>query len=663
MIKIYFDGVLLDNRYYMGFNYSYEMFEKEFYLGSTGSLAATLTIPKVALPQIPTIVSIAFDNDLWMSLVIDSIEETDNEEYKLTLTDKLVDTEVEYDFSNDVPISAKTLLENICTEFLIPHDTFNFTNQDVTISAYDNTITAREYIGMIAELAGGYAIIDENDKLQIKTFLNQTPTNIITADDVDTFKIKNTITIQRVVWQFVANKFESSSDESLYTIYLDGNNLFLQNMTQEIFTNICNNIIGLTISNIKIPTTNKFFKEKDLIKFIDRDTTEYIILPQYEADYLGGFIGSYDSNIDNGKQNETKVKTTATKVKRIKQVVDQDNATLMIAVQDITYQKEVTNLGLQQAINANTTLINQTASEIRTEVSETAGNLQGNIDILGEDLENTEEALQGQIQQNSTRITQLANSITNTVKSIGGNNLLRNSVGFATTLDDNDNKTLDFWTETTPGHITSIQDADTEATTSSGSKIQFNGSAILAQDYVTQIGMVYGISFKLKHIINGGTADSIRITLSGDGATPIEILDSAQQTREYSTFTQFSEFTYIATITSPKIIITVTGDDIIEISDLIISQGENQAWSCYYDEVYGKEHRLDKFGLKLSDLGTGDYSQETVRGLKFTENSEVVAEISKNRAKSDSAEFTNSMTIRKLKTVALDDNNIIEYIE
>lgn len=663
MIKIYFDGVLLDNQYYMGFNYSYEMFEKEFYLGSTGSLAATLTIPKVALPQIPTIVSIAFDNDLWMSLVIDSIEENDNEEYKLTLTDKLVDTEVEYDFSNDVPISAKTLLENICTEFLIPHDTFNFTNQDVTISAYDNTITAREYIGMIAELAGGYAIIDENGKLQIKTFLNQTPTNIITADDVDTFKIKNTITIQRVVWQFVANKFESSSDESLYTIYLDGNNLFLQNMTQEIFTNICNNIIGLTISNIKIPTTNKFFKEKDLIKFIDRDETEYIILPQYEADYLGGFIGSYDSNIDNRKQNETKVKTSATKIRRIKQIVDQDNATLTIAVQDITEQKEVTNVGLRQSIQDNTTLINQTAENIRFEVNETAGNLQGNIDVVQENLDAVEGSLLGEIQKNSSAIQLLRESITSTVKSIGGNNLLRNSVGFATTLDENNNKTLDFWTETTPGHITSIQDADTEATTTSGSKIQFNGEATLSQEFVTQVGMTYGVSFKIKHIINGGTADRVKITLTGDGGVAKEVLTTEQETREYATFMQLSEFTYIATTASPKITITTTGDDIIEISDLIISQGENQAWSCYYDEVYGKEHRLDKYGLKLIDLGTGAYSQETTRALKFVENNEVVSEISKNRTKSDTAEFINSMTLRKLKMVALDDNNVIEYVE
>ena len=259
MIEIYFDGVLLDNSNYMGFNVNFQPFEKEFYLGSTGSINASLTIPKGALPASLTNVVIKLDGEDWYHCVVDAIEENDNEEYVLTLTDKLIETEVGYDFSDKVPINAKTLLENICTDFNIPHDEFNFANQGVEISSYDSTVTAREYLSMIAELAGGYITINKDGKLEIRTYLSDISNNTITADDVDTFKIKNTITIQRVVWEFVSSKMESSEDESLYTVYLDGNNLFLQKMTNEMFTNICNNIIGLELSNIKISTTNKFF--------------------------------------------------------------------------------------------------------------------------------------------------------------------------------------------------------------------------------------------------------------------------------------------------------------------------------------------------------------------------------------------------------------------
>ena len=110
MIEIYFDGQLLDNSNYLAFNVSYQPFEKEFYLGSTGSITASLTIPKGALPQSLTNVVIKLDGEDWYHCVVDAIEENDNEEYVLTLLELITNTEVEYDFSDKVPISAKTLL-------------------------------------------------------------------------------------------------------------------------------------------------------------------------------------------------------------------------------------------------------------------------------------------------------------------------------------------------------------------------------------------------------------------------------------------------------------------------------------------------------------------------------------------------------------------------
>ena len=94
MIEVYFDGVLLDNSNYLGFDVSFQPFDKEFYLGSTGSIKASLTIPKGALPTSLNEVVIKINDDNWCYCVIDSIEENDNEEYVISLTDKLIDTEV-----------------------------------------------------------------------------------------------------------------------------------------------------------------------------------------------------------------------------------------------------------------------------------------------------------------------------------------------------------------------------------------------------------------------------------------------------------------------------------------------------------------------------------------------------------------------------------------
>lgn len=814
MIEIYFDGKLLDNQNYLGFDVSFQPFDKEFYLGSTGSINASLTIPKEALPDSLNKVLIKINDENWYSCVVDSIEETDNEEYKITLMDALTHTEVNYDFSEKVPISAKTLLEDICTDFNIPHDEFNFTNQDVITNSYDSSMTARDYIGMIAELAGGYATINKEGKLEIKTYKDSIGTNTIDADEVDTFKIKNTVTIERVVWQFVSDKKESSLDESLYTIYLDGNNLFLQTISDEQFADICNNIIGFSFSSIKITTTNKFFNDKQIIKFTDREENVYNLLPFFEASYNGGLIGSYDSNLENSKENETRVRNNSQNIKRIKQTVDQNANTLHIAVEDITTQKEITNPHFDQRISKNSTDIEVTATSIRQEVSDKETQLKNDIAEVQKDLDETEENLNERITENKSSIEILSQNITSTVKSIGGNNLLRNSVGFAKSIksrpsknlldltDTNwkkvacilleDNKTiranlqgnyyanlenstqeiidylmarrgtkltfsfkeavpnmtmgiviygersdgktyqevwpegtgfnlcnieisnqftsikrvelrffriypfqtitdttstitelmlnegeylpyedplkdvyyneLDFWNTNDSSNVDSLQDTDTESTTVSGSKLSITGPVILQQEYVTQINTTYGVSLKLKHLVNGGTSNPIKIRIL-DGERELNVLNEEQQTREYKSFIQLSEFTYEATIANPKIIIEYEGDDLVEISDLIISSGENQTWSSYFDELYGKEHRLDKYGLRLTDIGTGDYSQQTSKGLTFVDDNEIVSEISRTQAKANAGRFDNEITLRKLQMIVLDDDNIIEYVE
>ena len=90
--------------------------------------------------------------------------------------------------------------------------------------------------------------------------------------------------------------------------------------------------------------------------------------------------------------------------------------------------------------------------------------------------------------------------------------------------------------------------------------------------------------------------------------------------------------------------------------------GENQSWSGYFDEVYGKEHKLDKNGLRLSNLASNNASKTTSTGIEILQNEQVVAEVSKNRVLSDNCIIKNSSSIGELQTVVLDANNIIEYV-
>lgn len=237
-----------------------------------------------------------------------------------------------------------------------------------------------------------------------------------------------------------------------------------------------------------------------------------------------------------------------------------------------------------------------------------------------------------------------ANNLTTTFKTSGGSNLLRNSVGYSGT---------DFWLSS--GNITTNQNDDMSL---SGSEFILNGEASLEQVYSTQIGTKYSIAFKYKHTAVG-TANSIKIEILGNG-DPFTVLNTTEVNNEWKTITL--EKPYEALTSSPKIVITCTGDDKLEITDLIISQGTNDVWSGYVDEVYGKKHQLDANGLRLYSETSNRSTNTTSTSYQLKEGRNVIAELNRDRVYTQMGEFDQGTKIGRLRTVVLDDNNIIEYI-
>ena len=237
-----------------------------------------------------------------------------------------------------------------------------------------------------------------------------------------------------------------------------------------------------------------------------------------------------------------------------------------------------------------------------------------------------------------------ANNLTTTFKTSGGSNLLRNSVGYSGT---------DFWLSS--GNITTNQNDDMSL---SGSEFILNGEASLEQVYSTQIGTKYSIAFKYKHTAVG-IANSIKIEILGNG-DPFTVLNTTEVNNEWKTITL--EKPYEALTSSPKIVITCTGDDKLEITDLIISQGTNDVWSGYVDEVYGKKHQLDANGLRLYSETSNRSTNTTSTSYQLKEGKDVIAELNRDRVYTQMGEFDQGTKIGRLRTVVLDDNNIIEYI-
>lgn len=237
-----------------------------------------------------------------------------------------------------------------------------------------------------------------------------------------------------------------------------------------------------------------------------------------------------------------------------------------------------------------------------------------------------------------------ANNLTTTFKTSGGSNLLRNSVGYSGT---------DFWLSS--GDITTNQNDDMSL---SGSEFILNGEASLEQAYSTQVGTKYSIAFKYKHIVIG-TANQIKIEVLGNG-NPFTILDTTEVSNDWKIITL--EEPYEALTSSPKLVITCTGDDKLEITDLIISQGTNDVWSGFVDEVYGKKHQLDANGLRLYSETSNRSTNTTSTSYQLKDGSNVIGELTRERVYSQIGEFDQGTKIGRLRTVVLDDNNIIEYI-
>lgn len=237
-----------------------------------------------------------------------------------------------------------------------------------------------------------------------------------------------------------------------------------------------------------------------------------------------------------------------------------------------------------------------------------------------------------------------ANNLTSVFKTSGGSNLLRNSVGYAGT---------DFWL--TAGTITTNQNDDMSL---SGSEFILTNDASLEQIYSTQPGTLYSIAFKYKHTVVG-SANQVKVEITGNGNTKT-ILDTTEAKGEWTTVTL--DEPYEATTNSPKIVISCAGDDVFEITDLIISQGTNDVWSGFMDEVYGKKHQLDANGLRLYSETSNRSTNTTSTSYQLKDGSNVIGELTRERVYSQMGEFDQGTKIGRLRTVVLDNDNIIEYI-
>ena len=364
-IKVYFDNTLIDEQYYTGLSNNFELFGDNFKLGATPSNQFRLQIAKEGVITQPDIIQLNEETEVIASLRADNIQEQDYT-FDYTLSDKMVDLEFYYDASEIFENGYTTLYNialDICSKAGIILGTNDFRGYDKQISWYDNTRTAREYIGMIAELNGGFARI-ENDTLYFrKQKTNSVKT--ININDCENFKIGEYHKITRVVYELGTTKWEFGDDTG-NTLYLNSDNVYItsESEVEEIYEDIQNfEFYSFSTDNCPIDYN---VKAGDIITFTDVGAN-FPTIAQYDLTYFGSWYGGYDLSVNTERQEETQIVGDSEKIKNLRIIVDRDANAIMQVIQEVDGQ------------NDRISQLTQTVNELDSKISETM-----NLTVSGE---------------------------------------------------------------------------------------------------------------------------------------------------------------------------------------------------------------------------------------------------------------------------------------
>jgi len=378
-LSIYFktNGVetQINSDYIRRLDYTANMFSQSFKLGGTVCKQFDVDIDKLAFANITTTpdeVVIYDGNSVYATLVVDELNTEDNAFYSYSLTDRMVRLLEEKDwFVSGATIN--TLLANICTEYDLgtPPTIANYGSMAVS---WDEDISARDFVGYLAELLGGYAYIDSMGNLQFSTFTN-VATDTISVSDCSSFKANETIIFDRVVYNSPTRVVKYPDDESYQgqestyyvdidnVLFTDSGNITIEDQVEYIY-NIINHFSVCNITVEKAPI-NSAVKCGDTVAFTLNGNT-YQTIAEINWQYNSMWLGGYTLDIQNELQEETQVESKAVKqTKKIRQYIDRELNQIGTSIEQLDANYD----SLTETVNRHTTEITQNATAIRTKVS------------------------------------------------------------------------------------------------------------------------------------------------------------------------------------------------------------------------------------------------------------------------------------------------------
>lgn len=365
-MKVFFDGVQINSDYIYELSKEHQLFTDSFRLGSVSARTYKLVMEKGVVSSIPSVITLLNDDDSYEAVLqVDNIEEDSDLTLKYSLIDHMVDLSFNYNASPLMETGSTTtmaILQDICEKANLTLANESFDGDDIEVDFYDNTITAREYVGYIATLNGGYAIINNEGKLELKKFTN-IAVDTIAVEDCDSFKLGERHVIDRVVYDDMDGTYWAFGEGDGDTLYLNTDNVYIyEESTVEAIYNSINGFTYYSLTCDNCPIGNAVVGET--IAFtLNGDT--YNTIAQISQSYTGGdWFGGYSLQVDSSKQEETKVNGIQETIKSIKTTIDRNRNEFTRQVSEVQTNMDVIKTDLQNQINENTTQIIQNSQEI-----------------------------------------------------------------------------------------------------------------------------------------------------------------------------------------------------------------------------------------------------------------------------------------------------------
>lgn len=378
LLNVYIDNNKIEDRYILECKITYTLLNNdEFCFGSTQAKTVNLKIHKNALPETYTrfyiesgitgeIVPIGYFN-------IDEISKDDDYTVSLTLIDDMSLFEFNYDGSSlNYPVTLLTVLQDICSKAGVELGSTSFLNSNKQVAVYDSTVTARTYLGYIAEQAGGFAIIGRDGKLYIRTIGEDTAD--LALRYFSEYSWGEGFKVSRIAYEDGVQDFKKGNEIN-NTIWISSDNMYI--VDQEQIDNIYNEYQDFEVYSFS--GTSIVDPAWDMGDIITIDNRKIVF--QGELEYKGKFKASISSDIQAKSKEETtatKISET-TKIRRVQSRIDEVEGKITTLVEE-TNENSSKLTQVEQDIDG----IKQTVSDSVTYKREVSGTTEIFLEDAGE---------------------------------------------------------------------------------------------------------------------------------------------------------------------------------------------------------------------------------------------------------------------------------------